>query len=32
MSIGSVRTALEESAASRLQKYGGPDNKELLQR
>lgn len=32
LSIRSVRSAFEESVGSRLQKYGGSDNKELLQR
>lgn len=32
LSIGSVRSAFEESVGSRLQKFGGPDNQELLQR
>ncbi|MED6194807.1 hypothetical protein PIB30_031907 [Stylosanthes scabra] len=32
LSIRSVRTAFEESVGSRLQKFGGSDNKELLQR
>ncbi|GAB4829505.1 hypothetical protein Ancab_019178 [Ancistrocladus abbreviatus] len=32
LSIRSVRGAFEESIGSRLQKFGGPDNKELLQR
>lgn len=32
LSIRSVRSAFEESVGLRLQKYGGPDNKELLQR
>lgn len=32
LSIRSVRSAFEESVGSRLQKFGGPDNKELLQR
>lgn len=32
LSIRSVRSAFEESVGSRLIKYGGPDNKELLQR
>ncbi|XP_030486816.2 fatty-acid-binding protein 1 [Cannabis sativa] len=32
LSIRSVRNAFEESVGSRLQKFGGPDNKELLQR
>ncbi|KAK9161141.1 hypothetical protein Syun_007482 [Stephania yunnanensis] len=32
LSIGSVRSAFEESIGSRLQKFGGADNKELLQR
>ncbi|KAJ0111442.1 hypothetical protein Patl1_03380 [Pistacia atlantica] len=32
LSIGSVRSAFEESVGSRLQKFGGSDNKELLQR
>ncbi|XP_062085741.1 fatty-acid-binding protein 1 [Humulus lupulus] len=32
LSIRSVRNAFEDSVGSRLQKFGGPDNKELLQR
>ncbi|KAM5563733.1 fatty-acid-binding protein 1 [Rosa sericea] len=32
LSIGSVRSAFEESVGSRLQKFGGSDNQELLQR
>ncbi|ONK55906.1 uncharacterized protein A4U43_C10F2170 [Asparagus officinalis] len=32
LSIRSVRSAFEESVGSRLLKFGGPDNKELLQR
>ena len=32
LSIRSVRSAFEESVGSRLQKFGGFDNKELLQR
>lgn len=32
LSIRSVRSAFEESVGSRLQKLGGTDNKELLQR
>ncbi|XP_073016041.1 fatty-acid-binding protein 1 [Primulina eburnea] len=32
LSIRSVRSAFEESVGSRLQKFGGLDNKELLQR
>ena len=32
LSIRSVRSAFEESVGSRLQKFGGADNKELLQR
>ncbi|CAL0310347.1 unnamed protein product [Lupinus luteus] len=32
LSIRSVRNAFEESVGTRLQKYGGSDNKELLQR
>ncbi|XVF21765.1 hypothetical protein REPUB_Repub12eG0118200 [Reevesia pubescens] len=32
LSIRSVRSAFEESVGSRLQKFGGSDNKELLQR
>ncbi|OAY49711.1 fatty-acid-binding protein 1 [Manihot esculenta] len=32
LSIRSVRSAFEESVGSRLQKFGGPDNKELLRR
>jgi hypothetical protein len=32
LSIRSVRSAFEESVGKRLQKYGGSDNKELLQR
>lgn len=32
LSIRSVRSAFEESVGSRLQKFGGPDNKELLHR
>ncbi|KAM1169363.1 hypothetical protein ACFX13_031867 [Malus domestica] len=32
LSIGSVRSAFEESVGSRLQKFGGSDNKELLKR
>ncbi|WCJ21539.1 Chalcone-flavanone isomerase family protein [Euphorbia peplus] len=32
LSIRSVRNAFEESIGSRLEKFGGPDNKELLQR
>lgn len=32
LSIGSVRSAFEESVGSRLQKFGGAGNKELLQR
>lgn len=32
LSIRSVRSAFEESVGSRLQKLGGSDNKELLQR
>ncbi|XP_065861148.1 fatty-acid-binding protein 1 [Euphorbia lathyris] len=32
LSIRSVRNAFEESVGSRLAKFGGPDNKELLQR
>lgn len=32
LSIRSVRNAFEESVGSRLQKFGGSDNKELLQR
>ncbi|KAL2942789.1 Fatty-acid-binding protein 1 [Bienertia sinuspersici] len=32
LSIRSVRNAFEESIGSRLQKFGGPDNKELLYR
>ncbi|KAK9137305.1 hypothetical protein Sjap_007899 [Stephania japonica] len=32
LSIGSVRSAFEESIGSRLQKFGGAHNKELLQR
>lgn len=30
LSIRSVRSAFEESVGNRLQKFGGPDNKELL--
>ncbi|QCD97625.1 fatty-acid-binding protein 1 [Vigna unguiculata] len=32
LSIRSVRSAFEESVGNRLQKFGGSDNKELLQR
>lgn len=32
LSIRSVRSAFEESVGSRLKKFGGPDNDELLQR
>ncbi|CAN1131926.1 Fatty-acid-binding protein 1 [Linum perenne] len=32
LSIRSVRNAFEDSVGSRLQKFGGPDNKEVLQR
>lgn len=32
LSIRSVRSAFEDSVGSRLQKFGGPNNKELLQR
>lgn len=32
LSIRSIRSAFEESVGSKLQKYGGSDNKELLQR
>ncbi|XP_052171248.1 fatty-acid-binding protein 1 isoform X2 [Diospyros lotus] len=32
LSIRAVRSAFEESVGSRLQKFGGSDNKELLQR
>ncbi|CAM8966038.1 unnamed protein product [Rhodiola kirilowii] len=32
LSIGSVRSAFKESVGSRLKKFGGPDNKELLER
>lgn len=32
LSIRSVRSAFEDSVGSRLQKFGGEDNKELLQR
>ncbi|KAK9281327.1 hypothetical protein L1049_004226 [Liquidambar formosana] len=32
LSIGSVRSAFEDSVGSRLQKFGGSDNKDLLQR
>ncbi|RWR72659.1 fatty-acid-binding protein 1 [Cinnamomum micranthum f. kanehirae] len=32
LSIRSVRSAFEESVGSRLQKFGGSDNKDLLQR
>lgn len=32
LSIRSVRNAFEESVGKRLQKFGGADNKELLQR
>lgn len=32
LSIRSVRSAFEDSVGSRLQKYGGSDNKQLLQR
>lgn len=32
LSIQSVRNAFEESIGSRLGKFGGPDNKELLLR
>uniref|UniRef100_A0A7N0T3W5 Chalcone isomerase domain-containing protein n=1 Tax=Kalanchoe fedtschenkoi TaxID=63787 RepID=A0A7N0T3W5_KALFE len=32
LSIGSVRSAFKESVGSRLQKFGGPGNKELLDR
>ncbi|PRQ26105.1 putative chalcone isomerase [Rosa chinensis] len=32
LSIGSVRSAFEESVGTRLQKFGGSDNQELLQR
>jgi len=32
LSIRSVRGAFEDSVGSRLQKFGGPNNKELLQR
>lgn len=32
LSIGSVRSAFEESVGSRLRRFGGSDNKELLQR
>ncbi|CAL5425245.1 unnamed protein product [Camellia sinensis] len=32
LSIRSVRSAFEESVGTRLQKFGGADNKELLQR
>lgn len=32
LSIGSVRSAFEESVGSRLLKFGGYDNKELLHR
>lgn len=32
LSISSVRSAFEESVGSRLQKFGGSDNQELLQR
>lgn len=32
LSIRSVRSAFEESVGSRLQRFGGSDNKELLQR
>lgn len=32
LSIRSVRSAFEESVGSRLQKFGGSDNKELLQK
>ncbi|KNA23529.1 hypothetical protein SOVF_022100 [Spinacia oleracea] len=32
LSVRSVRSAFEESVGSRLQKFGGPDNKELLHR
>lgn len=32
LSIRSVRSAFEESVGSRLQKFGGSDTKELLQR
>ncbi|CAH9081166.1 unnamed protein product, partial [Cuscuta europaea] len=32
LNIRSVRSAFEESVGSRLQKFGGSDNKELLQR
>lgn len=32
LSINSVRSAFEESVGSRLHKFGGCDNKELLQR
>lgn len=32
LSIRSVRSAFEDSVGSRLQKFGGSDNKELLQR
>ncbi|MBA0763927.1 hypothetical protein Goshw_025140 [Gossypium schwendimanii] len=32
LSIKSIRSAYEESVGSRLQKFSGSDNKELLQR
>lgn len=32
LSVRSVRSAFEDSVGSRLQKFGGPDNKELLHR
>lgn len=32
LSIRSVRSAFEESVGSRLEKFGGSDNRELLQR
>ncbi|XVF72402.1 hypothetical protein PTKIN_Ptkin12aG0118600 [Pterospermum kingtungense] len=32
LSMKSIRNAFEESVGSRLQKFGGPDNKELLER
>ncbi|CAN0830498.1 Fatty-acid-binding protein 1 [Linum grandiflorum] len=32
LSIRSVRNAFEDSVGSRLQKFGGPENKEVLQR
>lgn len=32
LSIGSVRSAFKESVGSRLHKFGGPGNQELLER